>query len=153
MSEENKGFEVPRDPKVLKELRDGLQQIKDSKVRAAGEREFQTEKIKQLVEITKIPNGTIRKLAGVVAEGGVDHLIQEVEDLEALFVAINNNLEAQIGQGHNLNPELKTTEVEIEEAIRQFIPNQTTIDAIDELERGGGVRFKDVDSLMKDLND
>lgn len=133
MTEENKSFEVPRDPKILKELRDGLQKLKDSKVRAAGERDFQTETIKQLVEITKIPNGTIRKLAGVVAEGGVDHLVQEIEDLEALYVAISNNLEAQIGEGQSLNPVLQATEEQVQDAVRQVLTVDLGTLPVDEL--------------------
>lgn len=120
--DEDKGlFEIPRDPLVLKALRDGLKQIEDSKLRAASERTFQTEKVKELVDVTKIPNSVIRKLAKVVNEGGVQHLIDEAENLEALYVAINNPLEAQIASNDavaaGLNPVLTASEADVQAAI------------------------------------
>lgn len=127
-NEEKPLFEIPKDPKILKELRDGLKKVEDSKVRAASERDFQTVTIKDLVKVTQIPNAVIRKLAGVVADGGVQGLVDEVENLEALYCAINNNLEAQIGPGHGLNPVLNASAEDVDAAIQEALANDVQAD-------------------------
>jgi hypothetical protein len=89
-AEETQAFDIPKDPLLLARIRTDLNKVEESKVRAAAERDLQTAIFKELAEATKLPNNTLRKLANVINEGGVQKLTDEVENLEALYVAINN---------------------------------------------------------------
>lgn len=73
---------IPNDPRVHKQIRDALEEIAKSKVRAAGERSFQTEAIKKLSEDTKVPKKFLRKLARLGNKQGTERAVSEMECLD-----------------------------------------------------------------------
>jgi len=59
----NPDLELPGDPALRKELKDGIDEIVNSKIRAQGERDFQSEALKNLAKKVGIPRGKIAKFA------------------------------------------------------------------------------------------
>lgn len=97
-------IQIPTDPNVLLQIKKGLQEVEASKIRGKAETDLQTEIFNKLAEETGVPNRFLRKLATAQAEGGVDKLIREVEDVEALYVVINRPVQAILADAKQEDP-------------------------------------------------
>lgn len=76
---------LPSDPRLIKIISDGLNEISNSKARAKAETQLQTDIFNKMAEETGVSNQFLRSIATADAEGGVDKMIAKVEAIEVMY--------------------------------------------------------------------
>lgn len=79
---------LPSDPVTIKKIKDVLFEISASMTRSEGEREYQTEAIKELAEDTEIPAKYLKKIARIYHKSVRDQFEAEQESSIELYDCI-----------------------------------------------------------------
>lgn len=78
-------IEIPNDPTVIKKIQDVLFEISASMTRSSGEKDYQSEAIKELAEATKIPAKYLKKIANIYHKSARDQVEAEQESTVELY--------------------------------------------------------------------